>query len=159
MLQDINPKKLNSMDYEELLELAETEKIDIGQAKSKSGLIMKINVALREAGIEPEPDQEVEKPKETKKKVENSEKDLNETPRKMLLLCKNSKKVKIRCDAIYEPIFGKNYTFLLNCVPVTVRFDGTEQEFPEPVAKRIQEKLNEVSLSNAVKSEDYEELF
>ena len=74
----------------------------------------------------------------------------------MLSICKNDKKVKVLCDKIYALYFGKVFTFVINCVPVTVRFDGTIQEFPERVAKAIQRKMVAVSNSNFPKNENTE---
>lgn len=69
----------------------------------------------------------------------------------MLKKCKNDEVVKFRGDKIYAQFFGKVYTFLYNAVPVTVRFDGSEQEFPKFIAEKIMEKIHEVSESNTPK--------
>lgn len=159
MLQDINPHGLQDMSFEELMELTEREQINIGNATSKNGLITKINNALREAGIDISAKPEEKQEKElVVNKIPDNPNDLNSVPRRMLELCKNSPVKKVFCPDIYATIFGHEYTFLLNCVPVTVKFNGTEQEFPEPVANRILEKMNEVAKSNAPQKEVYEEL-
>lgn len=69
----------------------------------------------------------------------------------MLSKCKNDKVVKFRGDKIYAQFFGKEYTFLYNAVPVTIKFDGSVQEFPEFIYNKIMEKIHEVSESNTPK--------
>lgn len=69
----------------------------------------------------------------------------------MLNKCKNDRVVKFRGDKVYAQYFGKVYTFLYNAVPVTIRFDGSEQEFPEFIYNKIQEKIHEVSEANTPK--------
>ena len=69
----------------------------------------------------------------------------------MLDKCKNDEVVKFRGDKIYAPYFGKVYTFLYNAIPVTVRFDGSIQEFPKFIYDKIMEKIHEVSESNTPK--------
>lgn len=70
----------------------------------------------------------------------------------MLDKCKNDKVVKFRGDKIYAEIFGKEYTFLYNAIPVTIKFDGSVQEFPEFIYNKIMEKIHEVSESNTPKT-------
>lgn len=74
----------------------------------------------------------------------------------MLSKCKNDEVVKFRGDKLYAQYFGKVYTFLYNAIPVTVRFDGSVQEFPKFIYDKIMEKIHEVSEANTpkVKIED-----
>ena len=67
--------------------------------------------------------------------------------------CKNDEVMKFRGDKIYAPFFGKVYTFLYNAIPVTVKFDGSVQEFPKFIYDKIMEKIHEVSESNTPKVE------
>ena len=69
----------------------------------------------------------------------------------MLDKCKKDKVVKFRGETIYAQFFGKEYTFLYNAVPVTIKFDGSTQEFPEFIYNKIMEKIHEVSESNTPK--------
>ena len=69
----------------------------------------------------------------------------------MLNKCKKDRVVKFRGDKIYAQFFGKVYTFLYNAVPVTIKFDGSTQEFPEFIYNKIMEKIHEVSESNTPK--------
>lgn len=69
----------------------------------------------------------------------------------MLQKCKNDEVVQFRGDKIYAQYFGKVYTFLYNAIPVTVRFDGSVQEFPKFIYDKIMEKIHEVSESNTPK--------
>jgi hypothetical protein len=69
----------------------------------------------------------------------------------MLKMCKESPTVTRTVSKLYAPIIGKVYTFLYNGVPVTVWCDGKPHEYPEFIAKRIDEKLNKISESNTYK--------
>ena len=69
----------------------------------------------------------------------------------MLDKCKTDEVVKFRGDKLYAQYFGKAYTFLYNAVPVTVRFDGSVQEFPKFIYDKIMEKIHEVSEANTPK--------
>lgn len=69
----------------------------------------------------------------------------------MLDKCKNDEVVKFRGDKIYAPYFGKVYTFLYNAIPVTIKFDGSVQEFPKFIYDKIMEKIHEVSEANTPK--------
>lgn len=71
----------------------------------------------------------------------------------MLNRCKNDEVVKFRGDKLYAQYFGKEYTFLYNAIPVTIKFDGTVQEFPKFIYDKIMEKIHEVSESNTPKVE------
>lgn len=53
----------------------------------------------------------------------------------------------LMCDKMYAMYLGSTYTFIYNTVPVTVKFNGTTQTFPEPVYNRLVKKLQEVSNS------------
>lgn len=69
----------------------------------------------------------------------------------MLDKCKHDEVVEFRGDKIYAPYFGKEYTFLYNAIPVTIKFDGSVQEFPKFIYDKIMEKIHEVSESNTPK--------
>lgn len=62
--------------------------------------------------------------------------------------CKEEPKVNVLGSKFYQQYFGPVYTFLLNGIPITIKFDGTKQEFPAFVATRLMEKLSEVADSN-----------
>lgn len=76
-----------------------------------------------------------------------------EKKKAMLNRCKSDKVVKFKGNKLLANYFGTTYTFLYNTVPVTVKFDGTEQELPEFVYNRLMEKINEVADSNTNKIE------
>lgn len=76
-----------------------------------------------------------------------------EKKRHMLNRCKNDEVVTFVGQKIFANYFGEVYTFLYNTIPVTVRFDGTKQEFPRFIYNRLMEKINEVSESNTSKVE------
>lgn len=69
----------------------------------------------------------------------------------MLNKCKSDEVVKFRGDKLYAQYFGKVYTFLYNAIPVTIKFDGSVQEFPKFIYDKIMEKIHEVSESNTPK--------
>jgi len=69
----------------------------------------------------------------------------------MLDKCKSDEVVEFRGDKIYAPYFGKEYTFLYNAIPVTIKFDGSVQKFPKFIYDKIMEKIHEVSESNTPK--------
>jgi hypothetical protein len=58
---------------------------------------------------------------------------------------------KIVGHEIFKSQMGTVYSFLYNGYPVTIRFDGTEQEFPESIANAIERKLLAVSRANTPK--------
>lgn len=53
----------------------------------------------------------------------------------------------------YKETMGDRWTFLYNGVPVSIKFDGTRQEFPEPVADYIEDALGKIAEANAPKDE------
>lgn len=73
----------------------------------------------------------------------------------MLNKCKSDKVMTFTGDKIYAQYFGKTYTFLYNTVPVTVRFDGTQQKFPEFIYDFLRKKIAAVSESNTNKEVEY----
>jgi len=48
----------------------------------------------------------------------------------------------------YANYFGSVYTVLFNLVPVTIRFDGTEQKFPKSVAQFLRRKIMKTTAVN-----------
>jgi hypothetical protein len=74
-----------------------------------------------------------------------------EKKRDMLNRCKNDKVVEFVGQKIFANYFGPVYTFTYNCIPVTVKFDGSKQTFPKFIYDRIMEKISEVSESNTNK--------
>ena len=76
---------------------------------------------------------------------------INEKKKTMLNRCKSDTPVKFVGNKLLANYFGKVYTFLYNTIPVTVRFDGTEQEFPKFIYDRLMQKIYEVSESNTNK--------
>lgn len=77
-----------------------------------------------------------------------------EKKRYMLNKAKSDDKVSFVGQKLFAPIFGEVYTFLYNTIPVTVRFDGSTQEFPKFIYDFLMEKINEVSESNTNKDEN-----
>ena len=78
---------------------------------------------------------------------------IHEKMKFMLDKCKSDEVVEFRGDKIYAPYFGKEYTFLYNAIPVTIKFDGSAQKFPKFIYEKIMEKIHEVSESNTPKVE------
>ena len=69
--------------------------------------------------------------------------------RKML---KTSPVRKWAPPAGYAQFLGKDFSFMLNGFPITVHFNGVEQEFPEPVFDVIQRKVAEAMDSSTPKN-------
>lgn len=83
---------------------------------------------------------------ETKKKV-------LKTPEKTRIeKLKNEPKVKVYGNEVFQSQLGEVYTFLFNSLPVTIKFDGTYQEYPESVAKLLENKLSEIAKANIRKT-------
>ena len=78
---------------------------------------------------------------------------VTEKKKHMLNRCKKEEPVDFVGQKIFANYFGTVYTFLYNTIPVTVRFDGSKQQFPKFIYDRIMEKINEVSESNTNKIE------
>ena len=66
----------------------------------------------------------------------------------MLNKCKEDKVKTFVGNKLYAQFFGSTYTCLYNGIPVTVRFDGTAQKFPEFIYDWLMEKINAVANSN-----------
>ena len=68
--------------------------------------------------------------------------------RHMLNRCKSDTPIRFIGEEIYAPMFGKVYTFLLNTIPVTVRFDNSEQVLPEFVYNHLRKKMLATAKNN-----------
>jgi len=69
---------------------------------------------------------------------------------------KNEPKVEVIGSKLYKKHLGSVYTFTYNGFPVSIKFDGTPQEFPQTIAKVINRKLNEISEANSPKEVNQE---
>lgn len=65
---------------------------------------------------------------------------------------KKEPKIKVYGNEIFQDQLGEVYTFLLNGLPVTIKFDGTYQAYPESVAKLLENKLSEIAKANTRKT-------
>jgi len=74
----------------------------------------------------------------------------------MLTRCKSEPVVTITPSKMYANIFGSTYSFYYNGIPVTVKFDGTPQQFPRFIANKIQEKILKTADANTPKDETVE---
>lgn len=74
-----------------------------------------------------------------------------EKQKNMLYRCKNDRVVTRTVSRLYATYLGKVYTFAYNGIPVTIYCDGKPHEYPEFVAKHIDDKLNRISESNTYK--------
>lgn len=75
----------------------------------------------------------------------------NDKKNHMLNKCKTDRVVTRRVSKLFAPYLGRTYTFLYNCVPVTIYCDDKEHEYPEFIANKIDEKLAKISESNTYK--------
>jgi hypothetical protein len=78
---------------------------------------------------------------ETKKKALNPEQN-------RIAKLKAEPRVKVLGMESFQNQLGEVYTFLYNGMPVTIKFDGTYQEYPESVAKLLESKLSEIARAN-----------
>lgn len=60
-------------------------------------------------------------------------------------------KVMVYGNPLYKTFLGDVYSFLYQGNPVTIKFDGTEQPFPETIAKLLQKKLDASANANVAK--------
>jgi hypothetical protein len=65
---------------------------------------------------------------------------------------KKEPRVKVYGNEIFQDQLGEVYTFLYNALPVTIKFDGSYQEYPESVAKLLESKLSEIAKANTRKT-------
>lgn len=65
---------------------------------------------------------------------------------------KKEPRVKVYGNEIFQDQLGETYTFLLNGLPVSIKFDGSYQEYPESVAKHIEAKLSQIAKANTRKN-------
>lgn len=63
----------------------------------------------------------------------------------MLNKCKEDEVVTFVGNAVYAQYFGKVYSFMFNTIPVTVKFDGSKQEFPKFIYDEIMDRIAKVS--------------
>lgn len=84
-------------------------------------------------------------------------KTVKEQTNEFLKKLRNEPRVKIRGDKNLKTHFGDVLTFTFNGLPVTVRFDGSYQEFPESIAREIEFKL-EAFNDDTVAKEQIDEL-
>ncbi len=54
---------------------------------------------------------------------------------------------------------GDVYTFTFNGFPISIRFDGTYQEYPETIAKILIKKLDDIAISNTPVKKTNEQLY
>jgi hypothetical protein len=73
----------------------------------------------------------------------------------MLNRCKKDEVVEFVGQKIFANYFGPVYTFQYNTIPVTIRFDGSKQEYPRFIYNFIMKKINAVSESNTNKDINY----
>jgi hypothetical protein len=88
------------------------------------------------------------------RKREHDLKYMNSFTKSFLARLKSEPVKKVYCSKAYAMYFGKTYTALYNTVPVTVHFDGTNQEFPETVANWLLDKFIRVTESNVPRVEN-----
>ena len=79
---------------------------------------------------------------------------LNSEFRKMI---KDAPLIKFKPPRFYKEYLGSVYVYELNGYTVVVRFDGSEQSFPEPVFHHLMGKLSRILDSN-ISEENLKEL-
>ena len=56
--------------------------------------------------------------------------------------------VKVNGNPMFKQYIGKEYTYLFNDIPVTIRFDGRDYFYPKSIAENLVQKLNAIAVSN-----------
>ena len=69
--------------------------------------------------------------------------------RKLLAKLRREPKVKVYGAPSFKKSEGPYYTFLFNGIPVTIKFDGTWQEFPSSIAEHLNRKLEKIAAALA----------
>lgn len=71
----------------------------------------------------------------------------------MLKRCKSDNVVTRTVPKLYATYLGPVFTFMYNCIPVTVYCDDKPHKYPEFIAKVIDKKLLKIADSNTYKEE------
>ena len=82
----------------------------------------------------------------------NAEKTYTEDMKKFIRKLQKEPRVKVYGSEVFQQHMGKALTFTFNNVDVTLKFDGTYQEFPQSVAKLLEKKLAKTSRAVAPKN-------
>ena len=69
---------------------------------------------------------------------------------------RNEPKVQVLGAQLYKQFIGDRLTYTLNGFPVSIKFDGTWQEYPASVAKNLQQKLADIAEAHAPKNVNQE---
>lgn len=69
----------------------------------------------------------------------------------MLKRCKSDAVVTRTVPKLYATYLGPTFTFMYNCIPVTIYCDDKTHEYPEFIAKLIDKKLLKIADSNTYK--------
>lgn len=77
-----------------------------------------------------------------------TDKSYNQNNRIRLDKLKAEPKVKVWGNTLYKDFLGDVYTFLYQDYPVTIKFDGTWQEYPETIATILTKKLDAAADAN-----------
>lgn len=66
----------------------------------------------------------------------------------MLKRWKDEPQEPVYASEAYAPYFGTVWTVLFNLIPITVKFDGTEQMYPKSVARFLRKKIAKTTKVN-----------
>lgn len=80
-----------------------------------------------------------------------SDKSYEENNKIRLNELRNEPKVKVWGNVLYKEFLGDVYTFLYQDNPVTIKFDGTWQEYPATIAELLTKKLDAAANANTPK--------
>jgi len=56
--------------------------------------------------------------------------------------------VKVNGNPMFAAFIGKEYTYLFNDIPVTIRFDGRDYFYPKSIAENLSQKLKDIAVAN-----------
>lgn len=69
---------------------------------------------------------------------------------------KKEPRVRVFGNKMYKESIGSPYTFLFNGLPVSIKFDGTYQEYPKTIAEVLERKLLAIAEANTPKQVNVE---
>ena len=77
--------------------------------------------------------------------------DMKRSTNEFINKLKKEKFVEVNGNTMFKAYLGDFYTYLFNGVPVTIRFNGTNQKFRKSIAADLTKRLNEIANSKTKK--------
>lgn len=80
--------------------------------------------------------------------VLKTDKSYNENNKIRLERLRKEPKEKVYGNPLYQSFLGDVYSFDYQDFPVSIKFDGSFQEYPRTIARILMEKLDKAAMSN-----------